>query len=74
MDEKELYLIKSAPDGIVKFNVLGLAEMEVASAKGLKSELGKSFKKLEITIKRNEREVGMCSDGVVVNVKLHRLN
>ena len=36
MDEKELFLIKTAPSGIPKFSIMSLEEVEDADAEGPK--------------------------------------
>ena len=41
MDKKELFIIKTAHKGEVKFNVMSLEEPNKENAKGLKSSLGK---------------------------------
>lgn len=45
MDEKELFVMKSAPEGIPKFTVMSLEEPEDADAAGLKKVMKKSFEK-----------------------------
>ena len=47
MDEKELFLMKLAPDGKVKFQVMRPEEPANADANGLKASLDKSLSKLK---------------------------
>ena len=65
MDEKELFIIKTAHKGEVKFNFMSLEEPNEASAKGLKAALENSIMKLDLNIERKEREV--CFMSVVLN-------
>ena len=60
MDEKELFLIKLAPDGKVKFQVMRLEEPANADANGLKPSLDKSLSKLNLSVPREHCEIGMC--------------
>ena len=55
MDEKELFIIKTAHKGEVKFNVMSLEEPNEANAKGLKAALENSIMKLGLNIERKER-------------------
>ena len=73
MDEKELFVIKTADTRIPKCSVLSLEEVEEADAEGLKMSLEKSLSKLNLNFPRENKEIGMCTDGAAVNVKLHRL-
>ena len=57
MDENDLFIMKSKPNGIIQFNILRLEEPEEANAEGLKAALEKSLDKLNLEIKRSEREV-----------------
>ena len=57
MDEKELYIIKTAHKGQAKFRVMSLEEPDEANAEGLKAALENSIMKLGLTIDRKEREV-----------------
>ena len=72
-DEKELYLIKTAPDGSPKFSILSLEEPENANAVGLKAAMDDSFTKAKMEIDRSEHEIGLCSDGASVNISLYNL-
>ena len=73
MDERELFLVITAETGIPAYAVLSLAEVEDANAEGLSKSLKSSFTKVGMTIDHKHHEVGMCSDGAPVNVKLHCL-
>ena len=73
MDEKELFLMKTASTGIPKFSVISLEEVEYAQAEGLKLAMENSVGKLNLTVDRKDKELGICTDGTVVNVKMHRL-
>ena len=55
MDEKELFIIKTAHKGEVKFNVMSFEEQIEANANGLKVALENSIMKLGLNIKRKER-------------------
>ncbi|XP_071958585.1 uncharacterized protein [Antedon mediterranea] len=72
MDEKELFLIKTAAFGVPTFNVMTLEEPSSTTAEGLKDALDSSFVKMNFTFDRKLKELGMCSDGAAVNLKLHR--
>ena len=72
MDERKLFLVKTAETGIPTY-VLSLAEVEDANAEVLSKSLKSSFTKVGIMIDCKHHEVGMCSDGAAVNVKLHGL-
>ena len=73
MDEKELFLIKTAFSGAPKFSIMSLEEVEDANAEGLKVALEKSLSKLMLTKERKLQEIGMCTDGAPVNVRMHRM-
>ena len=68
MDEKELFLIKTAPSGTPKFSIMSLEEVKDADAEGLKVALEKSLEKLSLTKERKLQEIGMCTDGTPANV------
>ena len=72
-DEKELFLMKTAADGIPKFSIMSLEEPDDADAEGLKVAMDKSFEKLALTINRRDHEIGMCADGAAVNFVLYEL-
>lgn len=61
MDEKELFIIKTAHKGEVKFSVMSLEEPDEANAEGLKLALENSILKLGLNIERKEREVMFIS-------------
>ena len=61
MDKKELFIIKTAHKGEVKFNVISLEETNKASAVGLKAALENLIMKLGLNIKRKERQVCFIS-------------
>ena len=63
LDEKELYLLKTAATGESKFSLVSLEEPENTNAEGLKVAMENTFEKLELTIDRREHELGLCSDG-----------
>ena len=73
MDEKELFLMKSAAEGYPKYTVMSLEEPENAHAEGLKRAMENSFEKLNLIPPRKNKELGMCTDVASVNVALHRL-
>ena len=57
MGEKELFIIKTAHKGEVKFSIMSLEEPEVANAEGLKLALENSILKLGLNTERKNREV-----------------
>ena len=61
MDEKGLFIIKTAHKGKVKFNVMSLEERNKPNAKGLKATLENSIMKLCLNIEKKEREVYFIS-------------
>ena len=61
MDKKELFIIKTAHKGEVKFNVISLEETNKANAVGLKAALENLIMKLGLNIKRKERQVCFIS-------------
>ena len=70
MDEKELYIMKTAHKGEMKFHVMSLEEPEEANAEGLKAALETSIMKLGVNIERKNREV--CTiRGAIVLLWLH---
>lgn len=73
LDEKELFLIKTAPNGIPVVQVMSLEEPEDTNAEGLKMSMEEAITKMGFTFERKDHELGMCSDGAAVNLKLHRL-
>ena len=73
IDEKELFLIKAASSGTPKFSIISLEEVENADAEGLKVALKKLVSKLNLTKERRLQEIGMCTDGAPVNVKMHKM-
>lgn len=72
-DEKELFFMKSACDGVPDYCLMSLEEPESTNAAGLQQALENSVLKLEVNFDRNEREIGMCSDGAAVNFALYNL-
>ena len=64
MDEKELFIIKTAHKGEVKFNVMSLEEPNEANAEGLKLALENSILKLGLIIERKDREVCFVSNPI----------
>ena len=48
MDEKDLFLIKTAPSGIPKFSIMSLEEVQDAYVEGLIVALEKSLEKLSL--------------------------
>lgn len=73
LDEKELFLITTASEGIPKFSIMSLEEPEDANTDGLKTSMEHSFEKLELSVKRAEHEIGLGCDGASVNKALHDL-
>ena len=52
---------------------MSLEEVEDAAVEGLKVALEKSLEKLSLTKKRKLQEIGMCTDGAPVNVRMYEL-
>ncbi len=73
MNEKELFLMKSASTGTPSSSVMSLEEPQETNAQGLKEAMDNSIKKMEIEMPRSQKEIGMCMDGAPVNVAMHRL-
>ena len=73
MDEKELFVIKTAATGVPKFSVMSLEDVADANAEGLKTALENLVGKLNLTVQCKDKELGLCTDGAPVNVKMHRL-
>ena len=73
MNEKELFLMKSAPTGTPSFSVMSLEEPQETNAQGLKEAMDNSIKKMKIKTPRSQKEIGMCTDGAPVNIAMHRL-
>ena len=57
MHDKELFIMKTAHMGEVKFHVMSLEEPNEANAEGLKAALETSIMKLSVYIERKNREV-----------------
>ena len=66
MDEKELYIMKTAHKGEMKFHVMSLEEPEEANAEGLKAALETSIMKLGVNIERKNREVCTIRGAIVL--------
>ena len=73
LDEKELFLLKTAATGEPRFALMSLEEPENANAEGLKVAMENAFDKLELTIDRCDHELGLCSDGARVNMVLFNM-
>ena len=65
MDEKELYIMKTAHTGEVKFHIMSLEEPDEATAEGLKAALENSIMKLGLNIERKNHEVVITSYKVI---------
>ena len=52
---------------------MSLEEVEDADTEGLKVALEKSLEKLSLTKERKLQEIGMCTDGAPVNVRMYEL-
>ena len=57
MDEKELFIIKTAHEGDVQFSVMSVEKPEEANAEELKLALENSILKLGLNIERKSRGV-----------------
>jgi hypothetical protein len=73
MNEKELFLMKSAPTGTPSFSVMSLEEPQETNTQGLKEVMDNSIKKMEIKMPQSQKEIGMCTDGAPINIVMHRL-
>ena len=71
MDENELFIMKTAHKGEVKFHVMSLEEPDEANAEGLKSALETSVMKLGINIERKNREVCTLTLSILIFVGIH---
>ena len=72
-DGNELFLMKLAPEGKVKFRTMSLEEPENTAAVGLKKACDNSFQKLNFEIEISNAMVGMCTDGAPVNIAMYKL-
>ena len=72
-DEKELFLMKLAPEGKVKFRTMSLEEPENTNAVWLKKALNNSFQKLNLEIEISNAMIGMCTDRAPVNIAMYKL-
>ena len=73
VDEKELYIIKTCLNGKPLFQVISLEEPEEGNAEGLQAALENALSKMEFTLSREDKEIGICSDAASVNIKLWKL-
>ena len=69
MDEKQLFVIKTATTGVPKLSVMSLEEVADSNAEGLKRAFEHSIGKLNLTVRREDKELGLCTDGAPVNVR-----
>lgn len=66
MEEKELFVMKSAPEGLPKFTVMSLEEPNEADAAGMKKRWKNHFETFNLVHLRKHKEVGMGTDGASV--------
>ena len=65
--------MKTAAERYPKFTLMSLEEPEDAHAEGLKKSYGKLPAKLNLFPPRENKELGMCTDGATVNIALKQL-
>ena len=73
VDEKELFVIKLCVEGKPIFHVMSLEEPEECNAEGIKESMDNAVSKMKFNFKRSEKEIGMCSDGTIVNRLVYNL-
>ena len=73
VDEKELFVIKLCVEGKPIFHVMSFVEPKECSAEGIKESMDSAVSKMKFNVKRSQKEIGMCSDGAVVNHSVYNL-
>ena len=73
LDEKELFVVKLCVEGKPIFHVMSLEEPEQRNAEGIKESVDNAVSKMKFNFKRSEKEIGMCSDGAMVNRSVYNL-
>ena len=73
VDEKKLFVIKLCVEGKPIFHVMSLEEPEECNAEGIKESMDNAVSKMKFNFKRSEKEIGMCSDGAMVNRSVYNL-
>ena len=71
--KKNFFFNKNCSLWYFNFSVMNLEEVKDADAEGLKVALQMSLEKLSLTKERKLQEIGMCTDGAPVNVRMHEL-
>ena len=67
VDEKELFVRKLCVEGKPIFHVMSLEEPEECNAEGIKESMNNAVSKMKFNFKQSEKEIGMCSDGTIIN-------
>ena len=73
VDEKELFVMKTCVDGQPTFKVMLLEEPEECNAEGIKVAMENSVSKMNFNFECRDKEMGMCSDGALVDSAVYNL-
>ena len=73
VDKKELFVIKLCVEGKPTFHVMSLEEPEECNTEGIKESMDNAVSKMKFNFKQSEKEIGMCSDGAMVNHSVYNL-
>ena len=73
VNEKEPFAIKLCVEGKPIFHVMSLEKPEECNAEGIKESMDNAVSKMKFNFKRSENEIGMCSDGAMVNHSVYNL-
>ena len=65
VDEKELFIMKTCVQGKPTFNVMSLEEPDECNADGINEAMKNLFNKLNFNFECKNKEIGMCSDGLL---------
>ena len=68
-----MYIIKVCLNGKPYFHVLALEEPDEGNAPGLATALENAISKIEFTFSREDKEIGLCTDAALVNIRLWKL-
>ena len=70
---KKNFLLQNYVEGKPIFHVMSLEELKECNAEGIKESMDNAVSKMKFNFKRSEKEIGMCSDGAMVNCSVHSL-
>ena len=75
-DGKEVFLIRTDPNGKPEVSLISLEDPVEGDTNGLRDALNSSISGLKLNeeFDRKKREIGMCSDGATVNFLLYELS